>query len=110
MKQVGVEEECVARLKLDEQMLKTLPSLGIVSLFRQFVVVLHVCEIDKKRGILNDQFDTLQVCAPLSHSSAWSRDLVRARDCLFGTNEYFPDDWVITYELSIQSSHLMTPS
>ena len=48
MKQVGVEEECVARLKLDEQMLKTLPSLGIVSLFRQFVVVLHVCEIDKK--------------------------------------------------------------
>ena len=48
MKQVGVEEERVARLKLDEQMLKTLPSLGIVSLFRQFGVVLHICEIDKK--------------------------------------------------------------
>ena len=71
MKQVGVEEECVARLKLDEQMLKALPSLGIVSLFRQFVVVLHVCEIDKKKsGILYDQFDPLQVCAPLSHSRA----------------------------------------
>ena len=106
-----MEEECVARLKLDEQMFKTLPSLGIVSLFRQFVVVLHVCEIDKKKsGILYDQFDPLQVCAPLSHSRAWSRDLIRARDCLFGTSDNLLDDWVITYELSIYSSHLMTPS
>ena len=78
--------------------------------FGHFVVVLHVCEIDKKSGILNDQFDPLQVCAPLSHSSAWSRDLIKVRDCLFGTSDDLLDDWVITYELSIYSSHLMTPS
>ena len=48
VKQVGVEEECVARLKLHEQMLKTLPSLGIVSLFWSFYCCVYVCEIDKK--------------------------------------------------------------
>ena len=78
------------------------------------LVILLLClclwNRQKKCGILNDQFDPLQVCAPLSHSSAWLKGLVRARDCLFGTSDDLLDDWVITYELSIYSSHLMTPS
>ena len=77
------------------------------------LVILLLCymfvKLTKKCGILNDQFDPLQVCAPLSHSSAWPGDLIRARDCLFGTSDDLLDDWVITYELSIYSSHLMTP-
>ena len=87
------------------------PEPGHCFLVSSICCVLHVCEIDKKKsGILYDQFDPLQVCAPLSHSRAWSRDLIRARDCLFGTSADLLDDWVITYELSIYSSHLMTPS
>ena len=77
------------------------------------LVILLLCymfvKLTKKCGILNDQFDPLQVCAPLSHSSAWSKDLIKARDCLFGTSDDLLDDWVITYELGIYSSHLMTP-
>ena len=76
-----------------------------------FLVLLLCCMFEKlikKNGILYDQFDPLQVCAPLSHSSAWPGDLIRARDCLFGTSDDLLDDWVITYELSIYSSHLMT--
>ena len=48
-----------------------------------------------KRSYFDKQNSTLGSVVPLA---------------MFGTSDDLLDDWVITYELSIYPSHLMTPS